>query len=235
MKVLVTGGSGLLGRELRKLRLHEYPTRAEFDICSTESMFNYLKNRSWVDKPELVVNCAAYTAVEKAEIDKEGCYRTNVLGVRNLVKFLQIPVLQISTAYVFDGTKGNYKENDPVNPLGYYALTKALAEEAVLAGDGKIIRTLFKPKPWPFPRAYDDQITSGGYVDDIAKKIDWCIKNFDFLPPILHVGMKRQSILDLALETRSVFRMSRTEVAANLPEDVSLDDSLYRELTGEIE
>lgn len=227
--VLLLGGSGLLGRELQKLRKFDWvPSHAELDISDYGSICRYF-GTNW-HLPDLIVNCAAHTAVEKAETDKDACYRTNVVGVRNLLR-TGIPVLQISTAYVFDGAKGDYKEGGAVNPLNYYALTKALAEEAVLgSGNGVVLRTLFKPRPWPFPRAYDDQITSGGYVDEIALKVDWCIGNFDRLPAMLHVGMQRQSIYDLARETRDVGRMSRKEVAANLPADVSLNDQLYNQL-----
>jgi len=236
IRILLLGGSGLLGTELQKLRKFDWaPCRVEFDFTNHKSIDNFfvtvghLGIKTLNEFPDLIVNCAAWTAVEAAETHKTECYETNVVGVRNLVA-TGIPILHISTAYVFDGAKGNYKETDPVNPLGYYALTKALGEEAVLAGSGKIIRTLFKPSPWKYPRAYTDQITTGMYVQEAAKKIDWCIENFESLPEILHVGGKRQSIFDLASETRGVAMMSRLEVSANLPADVSLDDSLYRSL-----
>lgn len=222
LQILLTGGSGRLGRELQKLRKFDYvPTHAELDIADWNSVWNYFR-QFVLEPPILIVNAAAYTAVERAELEHDACYQTNVIGVRNLVQ-TGYDVLQISTSYVYDGTKGNYKEDDAVNPLGYYALTKALAEETVLGGGGKVIRTLFKPRPWPFPKAYDDQITTGFYVDEAAKQINEAIDAFELLPSIVHQGGKRQTILDLALETRSVFRMSRKEVNANLPEDVSLN------------
>lgn len=231
MNILLTGGNGLLGKELQKLRDFEAPSKEAFDITSLESMWEYLKDRS--DIPELIVNCAAYTKVELAEIEKEECYKTNVLGVRNLTQF-DIPILHISTAYVFDGTKGNYREYDAVNPLNYYSLTKALAEEVLLATGNRLIRTLFKPRPWPFYAAYTDQITTGMYVDEAAKEINQAIDSYVELPDIVHIGGKRQTIYELARESKDVKKMSRLEVNANLPEDVSLNCTFWKQFTGEI-
>ena len=235
-KIMLTGGTGLLGTELQKLRKFDCaPSRDEFNICDGFS-FDFWEHYLLADPPgypDLLVHAAAFTAVERAEVDKQECFDVNVVGTLNLVA-LGVPILYISTSYVFDGEKGNYSEWEAVNPLGYYATTKALAEQSVLGAGNVVLRTLFKPSPWPHHRAYTDQISNGDYVGVIAKKINQAIDHFDGLPPIIHVGTETRTIFELAQQTRKdVGQMSRKEVAANLPCDISLDCSLWNQIIGE--
>ena len=113
--IFLTGGSGLLGTELQKYIQCIAPSSNEFNI---------LFQRKVPKETSLIVHCAAYTDVEKAETDRMRCYDTNVIGTANLAK-LGIPIVYISTEYVFDGTEGNYKEDSERNPINYYAKTKA--------------------------------------------------------------------------------------------------------------
>jgi dTDP-4-dehydrorhamnose reductase len=83
----------------------------------------------------VIIHCAAYTAVDQAEDDKETCYRVNVDGTRNLAliaKALNIELIYFSTDYVFDGNKEEpYSVTDVPNPINYYGLTKFLGEEII--------------------------------------------------------------------------------------------------------
>ncbi|MCR4307719.1 MAG: sugar nucleotide-binding protein [Candidatus Berkelbacteria bacterium] len=221
--ILLTGGSGRLGTELQKLRKFELtPTLEKLDITDRGVVRRYLQ----FYQPSLIVHCAAFTKVELEPEDFLESWETNVDGTYNLAQS-GIPMLYISTEYVFDGEKGNYRESDKPHPLNFYATTKLVGEQMALRFNGKVIRLLFKPRPWPFERAYSDQWTSGDYVDVIAKEVNKAIDKFDELPLITHIGTGRKSIYDLARQTGDVGVMSRTEVRAILPKDTSLDTTLW--------
>ena len=221
--ILLTGGSGLLGTEIQKHLDCYAPSRQELDITKS---FNVPR------ETELIVHCAAYTDVEKAEFDQEFCYEVNTEGTYQLAK-LGIPMVYISTEYVFDGDRGNYRETDPINPINYYAKTKAWGEEACFETDFIIIRTLFKKRPWKYPVAFTDQYTSGDYVDVIAPIIVKVILAHEVYNDIIHVGTGRKSIYDLAIQSREVGDIKRDDVNVPLPYDTSLNldklKELYRE------
>jgi dTDP-4-dehydrorhamnose reductase len=137
-KALVTGGSGQLATRLvTYLKLNNIPyesfSKNQLDIldnANLKKIFNEVK-------PNIIINCAAYTNVAEAETNKESCFKVNVIGITNLVKLCKdnnCKLLQISTDYVFDGNKedGIYYENDIKNPLNYYGYSKSLAEDIVI-------------------------------------------------------------------------------------------------------
>ena len=138
---LVTGANGQLGNELKLLLQDKavYVDRAELDITDAEAVQAYAAKQKW----EAIINCAAYTAVDKAESDAETAEKINVLGPENLAK-TGIPLIQISTDYVFDGRNCRpYNEDDEPHPQSVYGRTKLAGEQAVLqnAATAVIIRT----------------------------------------------------------------------------------------------
>jgi dTDP-4-dehydrorhamnose reductase len=149
MKVLITGSNGQLGSEIRELAANYskldlvFRNSHELDICSFEALQDFIIDH----KINVVINCAAYTAVDKAEEDTEIAERVNSMGVSNLVNALEKvngKLIHISTDYVFDGDHFlPYKELDPVSPIGVYGETKRAGELAVLksAIDSVVIRT----------------------------------------------------------------------------------------------
>lgn len=220
--ILLTGGSGLLGQELQKLIQCYAPPKNILNILDPI-----------VPKCELIVHAAAYTDVVKAEEEKELCYRTNVLGTRNLSS-LRIPMLYISTEYVFDGEKGNYAEYDYPNPQNFYAFTKLLGEYESRRTRSVVIRCLFKPRPFEHASACIDQYTAGDYVDVIAREIAIAVKEFKRLPPTLHIGTGKKSTYDLARQTREVQQISVGDIrGVKLPRDTSLNTSLWEKLKHE--
>ncbi|KAA1152461.1 dTDP-4-dehydrorhamnose reductase [Pseudoalteromonas sp. FUC4] len=139
MKVLITGKDGQVGTSLVTL-LNNLPdvtflalNRAELDITNAEQV-NYVINNF---KPNIVINAAAYTAVDKAETDEKQASAINYNGPRNLAiaaNNVNACLLHISTDYVFSGDKqGLYNEAEPVNPQSIYGKTKLLGENAVAA------------------------------------------------------------------------------------------------------
>lgn len=224
MNILLTGGFGLLGRELQKLHTYTYvPSHEEMDIADYDDVTEYLAPR----KIDLIVHCAAYTQVEKAERERERCWATNVHGTRNLCE-PHIPLLYISTEYAFDGTEAPYKASDTPNPKNFYAMTKVMGEQYVWMNPmGKTIRCILKPRPWKYEAAFTDQWTTGGYVDNMAYEINLAIKLFAVLPKVVHIGTGRKSIFELASQTREVSPISRSISKTPLPEDTSLDHSRW--------
>ena len=238
MRVLVTGGSGRLGRELQtelpRLGTEAYfPARTEMDITRLDTICAALERY----EPHVVVHAAAYTNVKDAEAEKELCWWTNVGGTRNLVRALSgsgTKLVHISTDYVFWGDKGGYTEEDPVGPVrNYYALSKLAAEEvARVHGKTLIIRTSFRPREWPYPVAFTDVYTSQDYVDTIAPEIARAVHHAREIPhELLHIVTERKSIYELARHRRPDVRSgTRLEADVELPEDISLDTERWRNL-----
>jgi len=136
-KILITGANGLVGRTLQAY-WDEHPeaeiiplTRQELDITRADAVQDAIRRHS----PDYVINCAAYTQVDRAEVEKEKCYAVNVLGTAHLAQAAASHgsiLIHLSTDYVFDGKKRTpYTEEDAVNPLNYYGYTKMLSEEEV--------------------------------------------------------------------------------------------------------
>jgi dTDP-4-dehydrorhamnose reductase len=232
LRLLVTGGTGRLGRELRRLLPEAaYLGRAHGDIGDAA----WLKSMLEQVRPTLVLHLAAWTDVAGAERERAACFKVNVEGTRTLVRVCPAPVVYLSTDYVFRGDQGGYREGDPLDPVNYYAFTKALGEEAARrAARCLVIRTSFKPSEFPHPVAYDDLYTSADYVDVIAALIAPVLNSFEDLPEdldTLHVGTGRKSVYDLVVRRNpGVRRGRRAEAPVTLPADTSLDTTRYRAL-----
>ncbi len=139
---LVVGANGQLGSELKDILKEKgiYVDRDELDITDSNSINNFFKSNKNISA---IINCAAYTAVDKAENDLELATKINVEGPKNLAK-IGLPIVQISTDYVFDGNKNTpYTEDDKTNPKSVYGKTKLAGEEEVLknAKTAVVIRT----------------------------------------------------------------------------------------------
>ena len=136
MKVLITGCFGQVGTELMALASKHGCeavgfNHATLDITNQEAVHQKIIQ----ERPDAVINAAAYTAVDNAEIDRENAFSVNAKAVGYLAKScaeLNIPLVHISTDYVFDGQKlSAYKEDDEVTPIGVYGQTKHAGEQAV--------------------------------------------------------------------------------------------------------
>jgi len=149
LKVLVIGSSGQLASELKQLQ-NQFPhynflftSQSDINIIDANSI------RSVFDRftPNFLINCAAYTAVDKAESESEQAFAINEKGVENIVLICEeynCYLIHISTDFVFDGYKSSpYKEDDRTNPISVYGESKLRGEEAIQASgcDYTIIRT----------------------------------------------------------------------------------------------
>ena len=193
MKLLVLGAAGQIGRELCSLR---WPAdyhiagvdRADVDIANREHVGAAMQR----ERPDIVINAAAYTAVDRAESEAEAAFAVNAVGPANLAAACRtagIPLIHISTDYVFDGSKkGPYREDDSVNPLGVYgrskeagdrAVREALPEHVILrtawvysAHGHNFVRTMLRlAGERPVLRVVADQIGSPTSAADAARAI----------------------------------------------------------------
>jgi len=139
MNILITGANGQLGSEIRKRDDHNknwhlvYCDLPELDITNKSQLEDIMKRESI----GAIINCAAYTAVDKAETDPETAFAVNVTGAANLARLAaksNLKLIHVSTDFVFDGKYYlPYVESDKPNPLNIYGKTKLKGEEAALS------------------------------------------------------------------------------------------------------
>ncbi len=154
MRIAVTGATGqvatsLLERAGPKLEVVAL-ARPAFDLASRAAVLAGVE----AARPDVVVNAAAYTAVDKAEAEEAEAYRVNAEGAAHVAEAaerLGVPLLHLSTDYVFDGALDRpYREDDPTGPTGAYGRTKLAGEKAVAAacGNSVILRTAWVYSPF---------------------------------------------------------------------------------------
>lgn len=209
MKILVTGAKGQLGNELREVLEAEKPGVTtyvdidELDITDRGAVEAFVRNNDYTH----IINCAAYTAVDRAEEEKMQCAAINIDGAANLARIAAeegIKIIHISTDYVFDGKAYRpYTESDKVNPTSHYGTTKRKGETALLGlnPEAVIIRTgwLYSPFGHNFVktilrlsdskqplRVVCDQIGTPTYGADLAKAIYMIIFSRQWHPGIIN-------------------------------------------------
>lgn len=209
MKILITGANGQLGNELRELLEEKIPgqtiytDREELDLTDAKAVETFVVNNDITH----IVNCAAYTAVDKAEDQKRECALINTDAVKNLALAADASgakIIHISTDYVFDGTNHRpYRESDKVNPISQYGTTKRKGETALLAlaPDSIIIRTawLYSSHGNNFVktmlrladsqkevRVVCDQIGTPTYARDLARAIVKILRSHQWVAGIFH-------------------------------------------------
>lgn len=191
--LLITGGSGQVGQAIAHVAAARgleivAPDRSLMDLTDEQSIISALSNRRWA----AVINCAAYTAVDRAEVERDLAEKINAIAPLIMAREtagLGIPMIQVSTDYVFDGLKTSpYLEQDEVNPLGVYGRTKEMGERAVRALNPRhaIVRTawivsahganfvntmLRMALERPEISVVDDQIGCPSSADDIAEAL----------------------------------------------------------------
>lgn len=210
MKLLITGANGQLGRELRSLLDCEgrfdatYTDVEELDITCHEAVDSFVDSL----RPDYIINCAAYTAVDRAEDDETTAALINATAVENLARaaaHLGVRIIHVSTDYVFDGS-GNrpYREDDMPHPVSAYGRTKLAGESALqrlLPGQTVILRTawLYSSHGKNFVntmlelgrtrdslRVVYDQVGSPTLATDLARAIITVLTTSQWHPGIYH-------------------------------------------------
>ena len=250
MRILVTGKNGQLGRSINKLINTEvkadnnlssskfiFVGREELDLSSESSIGHYFNNN---DKFDVIINCAAYTQVDKAEEEIELANQINHLAVKQLASIAnkqQARLIHISTDYVFDGEGDKpYIEIDKTNPINVYGKTKLAGEKALQAvmptnaiiiriswvyseyGNNFVSTMLRLGKERDELNVVSDQIGSPTYATDLAGAILEIIKSKEFreisqATQIYHYSNKGEiSWCDFAKE---IFKIARTNCKVN--------------------
>jgi len=236
LATLITGGAGALGTELKKLFSNSLaPTRQELDITNRKEVFDYIKNNDI----DTIIHTAALTNVRSCEENKSLTWKTNVDGTKNLVDAIlelnkNIYFIYVSTACVFDGHSGMYKESSIPYPENFYALTKLIAEHEVnKLSNYLIIRTNFvTKKKWPYPKAFTDRFGTYLFSEGVARGIKDV--HDSHLQGIVHiVGDKKMSMFELAkITTPQVQPMTIKEYSGpRLTMDMSLDTEKWKKYT----
>lgn len=247
IKVVITGSNGLLGQSLLNLLLKEKEKYQAFGFSrgknrSGREDFNYvdidltqkniLKKTIKEIQPNFIINTAAMTQVDDCENNKQACDLLNIEVVRWLKessKEINAHLIHLSTDFIFDGIKGNYKETDEPNPLSYYGLSK-LKSEVVLTNsniDYTILRTiLVYGKVYDMSRSnivlwvrdmllqkkeitiVDDQFRTPTYVEDLALackiSVDKKAKG------IFHISSSELlSVFEIAIEIAEAFDLNK--------------------------
>jgi len=200
MKIFITGGSGNLGKELKKVIPNTYqivsPTRVECDIEN----FQEIQNEILKSKPDIVLHLAGFVDIIGCEDNITKAIDTNVIGTINVVKSclnLKCKLVYVSSEYVFKGDKGNYSINDKLNPINIYGKTKSASEHIIsILPNYQIIRAPFiKTK---YPKVYTNQYCSRYFIEDIAEKIfNNIINNKN---NIVHIANDRKSLYNHYLD-----------------------------------
>lgn len=196
-RIGVTGYNGRLGSQLVTLGCFPLPC----DITNEQSVETAIRTV----QPDIIINCAAYTHVDNAEVEQDRALKVNMWGVKNLFDSFNGPIIQISTDYIFDGKRGNYKENSKPNPISFYGMTKWAGEQVCQAYDDNycIVRVsgLFGGNKPDFvygtakalalkqEDGYPANLSgSYGYVPHIAEALMYIANNFSSMPKILNLA-----------------------------------------------
>lgn len=228
MRALISGGAGLLAKELvRTSANHEvYPIdRNDMNIR------NIYKIKKQVDriKPDIFIHCAAMTTpMSHHEENPSLSIETNIIGTSNVAIVCgesNLKLVYISTDYVYIGLFSNNKETDPVLPVNQYAWSKLGGECSVRAfPNNLILRCAFTQRPFKHESAFNDSYKSYMYVDEIASVI-WKLIDRG-ATGIVNVGGKSQSVYEFAKRSRlDVKPISRAAVSGT-PLDTTMD--LYK-------
>ena len=234
MKILITGANGLLGHELSSL-LKDHTlillSHSQLDISDSESVNKQIDSSS----PDIIINSAAYTQVDACETNYDLAFQSNAIGPKNLAikcKKLGIPLIHISTDYVFEGNEKKNSplvENDKLGPKTVYGKTKLEGEKMVqencekyfilrtawLYGEGKnFVKTMLSlSKKNKELKVVNDQIGSPTYAKDLAKAIKEIIEKKSDKYGIYHVTNKGEvSWYEFA---KKIFEIKNIEIKVN--------------------
>ena len=207
-KIIITGGEGRFAQILKKTNNNLeifYPNKRSLNILNISSIRKYVKKI----KPKYLLHCAALSRpmnIHDKFISKS--IDINIIGTSNIVKVcseFNIKLIYFSTGYIYEGKKGNYKEEDPILPINNYAWSKLGGECAVqMYKNSLILRITMCEKPFIHEYAFKDIKTNFIFHDQVAKIIPKILTK----KGILNVGGKIQTVYDFAKKTKKDVKKS---------------------------
>ncbi len=242
MRILIFGASGFLGEKMLDVMKSSSPGFEVFGTCQEKErsgLFNLditnpVQVRDLVMnlRPDVVINSVAMSSVDECETKQKLAHAINVSGVENIVhacNATKTKLIQISTDYVFNGKKGDYKETDLMSPINYYGKTKSMAEDIVKQYDGSIIARvalLYGHNP----------ITNKSFVHFVKNNLEANKKIVVFTDqygtPTLIDDVATALIKLIDVDAKGIFhvagseRISRAEVAKNICNAFGLNEDL---------
>jgi len=235
MRIMVTGGAGLLGKKLlefgQKHVIMTYPHQL-LDVTN----YTNVEGTMAMASPDVVIHCAAMTRpMAEHDVHPERSIHTNIIGSANVARAIQavdrrIKLVYISTDYVYPGMAGPYKEDASLQPINNYARSKLGGEMAAqMLANSLILRCAFTQWPFPHPRAFIDCLKSYLYVDEAAQIILRLAASG--YSGIVNVGGKRQTVYDFArVSVPDIGKIERKDIGSWVPADTSMDLTLMNRL-----
>ncbi|MCR4411791.1 MAG: sugar nucleotide-binding protein [Thermoguttaceae bacterium] len=231
-RLLFTGGSGLLGSEVRNLLPEAcFPASADFNVTDYARMDAFVRGRAF----EVLVHAAAFTSPPKVDKDPARAIEVNIAGTANVARLCLahgLKLVYISTDYVFRGDRGHYQEDDALHPVNAYAWSKLGGECAARLVPGSlIVRTSFGPNVFPYEKAFVDQWTSREPVRVIARKLVDVLRRG--ISGVIHLGGPRRTVYEYARSldpSRPIQELSIRDVSFAVPVDTSLDTQRYERM-----
>mgnify|MGYP001333488019 CR=1 FL=1 len=228
-KILITGGDGRFAKVLKKnnkkLDLF-FATKKQCNILNLNSITKIIKKI----KPKILIHCAGLSRPMK--IHEENISKSidlNIIGTSNVVKICKkfnIKLIYFSTGYVYEGTKGNYNEKDPIKPFNNYGLSKLGGECAVaMYKNSLILRITMTEKPFRYNKAFTNLKTNFMFHEDLVKILPKIIKQ----KGILNIGGKSQSVYSFAKRYNSKIKKIKNK-NSKLPLNQTMNLSLLKKI-----
>ncbi len=225
LKIVFTGGSGRFGKIFKKTKSKHtiyFPTKSELNILNIASIEKYITKK----KPKILIHAAALSRpmeIHQKKIDKS--IDLNIIGTANITKVClkhNIKLIYFSTNYVYPGIRGNYKENDSLLPINYYAWSKLGGECSVMMyKNSLILRICMTEKPFIHKKTFFDLKTNFMYHDEVAKILPKLL----FKKGIINLGGPTQSVYNFAKKyNKKVKKISaRKKLGKNAPLNLSMN------------
>lgn len=216
-KILVTGGDGRFAKVLskynKKLNLI-FANKRECNILNENSIDKAIKKV----KPKIIFHCAGLSRpMSIHENNIENSIDANIIGTANVVKACKrkkIKLIYFSTGYVYNGSKGNYSENDGTKPFNNYGLSKLGGECAVsMYKNSLILRITMIQKPFPYNKAFHDLKSNFMFHEDLVKILPKIINQ----KGVLNVGGPSQSVFNFAKKTKKNLKKISAKNKSSLP------------------
>jgi dTDP-4-dehydrorhamnose reductase/SAM-dependent methyltransferase len=222
MKIVLFGGSGLLGSHLLKINPEIIaPSHSEVPIENKKLVLEFIEK----NKPDLVINSSAFLDNRRIEKDPTEALETNIIGSANIALACvthKARLVYISTDYIYKGDRGNYKETDEILPFNLYAWSKLGGETSTLmVNNHLIIRTSFGSEKFNYKYAFNDKYASKDYVSVIAPMIYEA--SVSSLVGVINLGTERKTLFDYASKKNNVLPQSVNDTYFSTPTDTSLN------------
>lgn len=231
LKIVVTGGSGRFGEVLKKNvgKNYIFPNKKQLNILKLNSITKFLKKT----KPKYLVHLAGLSRpLNLHEKDLEKSINLNIIGTANVTiacSRLNIKLIFFSTSYVYPGTKGGYKESDPVLPNNNYAWSKLGAESAVkMYNNSLILRVSMTERPFIHKYAFADMKTNFIFHDEFIKIFKKVLKN----KGIINIGGPSMTVYEFAKKYNKNVKKKylKKEKNIKLPMNTSMNLSKLKKL-----